>query len=68
MVENPRHYHTAEKQLAKAQRRIARRKTGSKRRRKALHLLKRKQLKVHRQRSDFHHKTALIVLRTYDTV
>ncbi len=33
-VENPRHYRKAERQLAKAQRRVARRKKGSKRRRR----------------------------------
>src|SRR5262249_13104233 len=41
-VENPRYYRKAEKQLAKAQRRVSRRKQGSKRRRKAVHLLTRK--------------------------
>jgi putative transposase len=67
-VENPRHYRKAEKQLAKAQRRVSRRKKGSKRRKKAVHLLKRKHQKVQRQRSDFHHKTALLLLRRYDTI
>ncbi len=68
VVENPRHYRAAEKQLAKAQRRVARRKKGSKRRRKAVALLKRKHQKVRRQRTDFHHKAALYLLRTYDTI
>jgi putative transposase len=67
-VENPRHYRKAEKQLAKAQRRVTRRKQGSNRRKKAVALLKRKHQKVQRQRRDFHHKTALALLRTYDTV
>jgi putative transposase len=40
-VANPRHYRTAEKQLAKAQRRASRRTKGSTRRRKAVQLLKR---------------------------
>jgi putative transposase len=68
IVENPRHYRKAEKQLAKAQRRVSRRKKGSKRRKKAVALLKRKHQKVTRQRRDFHHKTALYLLRTYDTI
>ena len=59
VVENPRHYRTAEKHLAKAQRRVGRRKQGSKRRRKAMHLLRRKHQHVQRQRRDFHHKAAL---------
>jgi putative transposase len=67
-VENPRHYRKAERRLAKAQRRLARHKKGSHRRRKAIALLKRKHQQVHRQRRDFHHKTALALLRTYDTI
>ena len=47
---------------------MSRRKNGSKRRRKAVALLKRKHQKIARQRSDFHHKTALSLLRTYDTI
>src|SRR5262249_4688268 len=57
-VENPRHHRKAEKQLAKAQRRVSRRKKGSKRRTKARKLLAKKRQQVQRQRRDFHHKTA----------
>jgi putative transposase len=67
-VENPRHYRKAERQLAKAQKRVARRKKGSKRRRKAVWLLAKKHLHVRRQRRDFHHKTALTLLRQYDSI
>src|SRR5215469_15960109 len=67
-IDNPRHYRKAEKQLAKAQRRVSRRKKGSHRRRKAIALLKRRHQKVQRQRRDFHHKTALMLLRQYDTI
>jgi putative transposase len=67
-VENPRHYRTAQKQPAKAQRRVSRRKKGSKRRRKAVQLLKRTHQTVQRQRRDFHHKTALALLQQYDVV
>jgi putative transposase len=68
IVENPRHYRTAEKQLQKAQRRVSRRKKGSKRRKKAVALLKRKHQKVQRQRRDFHHKTALVLVRQFDVI
>jgi putative transposase len=68
VVENPRHHRKAERQLATAQRRVSRRKKGSKRRRKAVQLLKRHHQTVQRQRRDFHHKTALALLRQYDTI
>ncbi len=69
-VENPRHYRTAERRLAKAPRRVSRRKKGSKRRKKAVQLLRRKHQTVQRQRQrrDFHHKTALALLRQYDVI
>ncbi|HEX6817156.1 MAG TPA: transposase [Ktedonobacterales bacterium] len=67
-VENPRHYRRAERRLAKAQRRVSRRKKGSHRRRKAIALLKRKHQHVQRQRRDFHHKTALTLLRQFDVI
>ena len=65
-VEHPRHYRTAEQRLAKAHRRVSRRKKGSKRRCNAVALLKRKHQKVQRQRTDLHHKTALGLRRRYD--
>jgi putative transposase len=65
VIENPCHYRKAEKRLAKAHRRVSRRKQGSRRRHKAVALLKRKHQRVQRQRTDFHHKTALYLLRTY---
>ena len=68
VVENPRHYRRAERELKKAQRRVSRRKKGSKRRRKAVQLLAKKHQTVQRQRRDFHHKTALILVQHYDTI
>ena len=68
IVENPRHHRTAEQRLARAQRRVSRRKQGSKRRRKAVALLKRTHQTVQRQRRDLHHKTALALLQQYDVV
>ncbi len=67
VVENPRHYRRGEKKLAKAQRRVSRRKKGSKRRRKAVGQLQRAHQTVKRQRADFHHKTASVLVRQYDT-
>jgi putative transposase len=68
IVDNPRHFRAAERRLAKAQRRVARRKKGGKRRRKAVALLRRTHQTVQRQRRDFHHKTALALLRQYDVI
>ncbi len=67
-IANPRHYCKAEKRLQRATRRVSKRKKGSKRRRKAVRLLKRAYQKVARQRRDFHHKTARSLLTYYDTV
>jgi putative transposase len=47
---------------------VARTQKGSHRRKKAVTLLKRKHQKVQRQRQDFQHKTALALLRNYDTI
>jgi len=68
VVENPRLHRRGEKQLKKAQRRVSRRKKGSKRRGKAVGLLGKQHQTVKRQRADFHHKTALALLRDYDTI
>ena len=62
--EKPRQYRKAQKQLAQAHRRVTRRTKGSKRRRKAVQLLTRKHQQVKRHRTDFHHKTALDLLKT----
>jgi putative transposase len=68
VIESPRHFRKAEQQLAKAQRRVSRRKLGSHRRRKAIALLKRQHQRVQRQRRYFHHKTELALLRQYDVI
>ena len=68
IVENPRHYRKAEKALTKAQRRVSRRKKGSHRRSKAVCWLAKAHQHVRRQRCDFHHKTALALVRAYDTI
>jgi putative transposase len=68
LVANPRHNRKAERELKKAQQRVSRRKQGSKRRAKAVRQYARKQQHVRLQRSDFHHKTALALVRQYDTI
>ena len=65
-VATPGHSRNAETQLAKAQTRVSRRKTGSKRRNKARKLVAKKHQKVQRQRPDFHHNLALALVRQYD--
>jgi putative transposase len=65
---HPGWYRKAERRLKKAQRRVSRRKQGSTRRRKAVHLLAKAHQKVKRQRADFHHKVALRLVLTNDTV
>jgi putative transposase len=65
---NPGWYRQAERALKTAQRRISRRKRGSNRRREAVNLLAKAHQKVRRQRQDFHHKTALALVRANDTI
>jgi putative transposase len=68
VVANPRHSRKAERHLNKAQKRVARRKKGSKRRAKAVQQCAKKQQHVRRQRTDFHHTTALTLVRQYDVI
>ena len=63
---SPGWYRKAERALKTAQRRVSRRKKGSKRRRTAVTLLAKAHQKVQRQRQDFHHKTALELVRAND--
>jgi len=68
MIHNPRCYRNAERQLAKCQQRVSKRRKGSHRRRKAVCWLAKAHQTVRRQRADFHHKTALSLVRQYDTI
>jgi putative transposase len=68
MIHNPRCYRTAEAYLRRCQRRVARRKKGSNRRKKAVQLLAKAHQHIRRQRQDFHHKTALALVRQYDVI
>ncbi len=65
---SPGWYRKAERALKTAQRRVSRRKKGSNRRRKAVKWLGKAHQTVRRQRQDFHHKTALALVRANDTI
>jgi putative transposase len=65
---SPGWYRKAKQALKTAQRRVTRRKKGSHRRHKAVALLAKAHQKVHRQRTDFHHKVALQIIPQNDTI
>ena len=65
---NPRHLATSAKRLAVAQQDLARKKRGSKRRRKAVARVAALHAKVRRQRLDGAHKAALRLVRDYDVI
>jgi putative transposase len=67
-IANPRIFRVAEKALKRAQRRVARRKKGSHRRRKAVKLLAKAHQHVRNQRRDFHHQEARRLLLQYDVI
>jgi putative transposase len=67
-VFHPGWYREAERELKRAQRRVARRMKGSNRRRKAVTLLAKAHQKVKRQRADFHQKTAPALVRANDVI
>jgi putative transposase len=54
-IPNPRHYRNAEARLRRCQRKVARRKKGGNRRRKAVRLLQRAHVHLRNQRANFHH-------------
>ena len=67
-VENPRHLRRSEKGLKRMQRRVSKKKKGTKNRRKAINRLGRAHLKVQRQRRDFAVKAARCVVKSADFV
>lgn len=67
-VENPRFLRKDEKALKKAQRRVSRKKKGSKNRAKARNRLGRKHLKISRRRKDFVVKTSRALVQSNDLV
>lgn len=67
-VPNPRFLRTAAEDLAAAQQALARKKRGSKNRHRARAKVAAIHAKVRRQRADFHHKTALGLVRAHDVI
>jgi len=65
---NPRHLAATADRLAAAQRDLARKKRGSKRRLKAVARVAALHAKVRRQRLDHAHKAALALVRAYDVI
>jgi len=68
MIHNPRCYRKAEAYLRRCQRRVARRKKGSHRRRKAVVLLAKAHQHIRNQRRDSHHQEAGKLVRQYDVI
>ncbi len=64
----PAYYRKAEAYLRRCQRRVARRKNGSHRRRKAVVLLAKAHQHIRNQRRDFHHQAAHKLVQTYDVI
>jgi putative transposase len=67
-ISNPRHFRLAERRLRIAQRKLARRKKRSRRRLKARQEVARVHAHVANQRRDFHHKSALGLVRDYGLI
>ena len=67
-IDNPRWYREAQTIFRKAQRKVARRKKGSHRRRKAVQLLQRAHAHVRNQRADFHHKISHWLVNNYGLI
>ncbi len=68
MVENPRHLRASEQKLKKLQEALARKKWGSKRRRKAAQVVGKNHRHIRNQRKDFHHKEARKLVNSYQTI
>lgn len=67
-IDNPRHQKAALRKLRVAQRRVARRKKGSNRRRKAVAMLAAIHQKIFNQRSDFQHKLSRWLIDCYGLI
>ena len=68
VIENPRWYRKAQAKLRQAQRRVARRKKGSQRRRKAVAVLQKIHEHVAHQRKDFQHQEACKLVQRYGVI
>jgi putative transposase len=67
-VENPRFLRKSEKSLKRLQRRVSKKKKGSKNRKKAINKMARKHLKVSRQRLQFAVRTARTLVTSNDVI
>ena len=67
-IPNHRWYKTAEAKLRRAQRRVARRKKGSHRRRKAVALLQKIHARIWRLRNEFQHKQSFKLIQNFGTI
>jgi len=67
-IENPRHVRTSEHKLKKLQEALARKKRGSKRRRKAAQRVGKAHRYIRNQRKDFHHKRARKLVTAYQVI
>jgi len=68
MIEHPRHYRRGEKQLARCQQVLSRKKKGSHRRKKAGRAVAKAHRKIARQRRDFLHKASRKLVNTYQVI
>ena len=67
-IKPPKYYRKAQKALRRAQRKLCRRKKGSKRRGSAGRLLKKQHQHIAHQRRNFHHQTAHSLVSRYGTI
>ncbi|HVB00032.1 MAG TPA: transposase [Acidimicrobiales bacterium] len=67
-IENPRYAQHAAKALARSQRNVSSKKSGSANRKKAKRRLAREHARVANQRLDFHHKAARKLVEHYDAI
>jgi putative transposase len=68
MIDNPRHYRHAEKKLATLQRKLALKKRGSHRRKKAVQQVAQAHRKIKNQRRDFQHKESRKLVNRYQVI
>ncbi|MEP6924190.1 MAG: transposase, partial [Pyrinomonadaceae bacterium] len=67
-IDNFKYFESSQKQLRRVQRKVARRRRGSHRRRKAVALLQKVHAKIRNQRSDFHHQVSRLLVNSYDLI
>jgi putative transposase len=67
-ITNPRYYETTQAKLRRVQRKVARRKKASNRRRIAMQHLVRVHRHIKNQRRDFHHQVSRILVNQYDVI